>query len=351
MFIKPTSLINLRTCKVCDSKKIKKIFIREKFKLLKRNTYKFIFDNFICNKCNFIFAKKIPTLKFLNKYYLDYPSYFEKLEPQTALIRYRFLKNFSKNKKILLIGESDSEFIKKIKKKFSKTCISNINTLPKIRDKFDIILCYMVLEHVGNIKKFIKKIKKISNNKCKLFLGVPCSYRHFNSSFEGEHLNHFDKNNLKFFLQRHYGKVTFLKKTRNDDISVVSQNNKIVKKNILNNTSLYKHYLSNYNNLGNQYKKIISEIRKFDTVGLMPLNQIAIDILQKCKEKKFILFDKFKKVKSLEKGIDRERGGQLVNSWAMKFINIIIQNIWQSVKCCLLQNLDFKKKFFTLLKV
>jgi hypothetical protein len=183
----------------------------------------------------------------------------------------------------------------------------------------------MILEYVGNIKKFIKKKKKISNNKCKLFLSVPCSYRHFNSSFEGEHLNHFDKNNLKFFLQRYYGKVVFLKKTRNDDISVVSQNDKIVKKNILNNVSLYKHYLLKYNYLENQYKKIISEIYKFDTVGLMPLNQVAIDILSKCKSKKFFLFDKFKKVKSLEKGIELEReGGQLVNSWAMKFIDIII---------------------------
>ena len=278
---------------------------------------------------------------------MDYPSYFEKIEPKTAKIRYSFLKIINKNKKILLIGESDTDFIKKIKKKFLRVRICNIESLPSISDKFDVILCYMVLEHVGNIKKFIKKIKQLSNYKCKLFLGVPDSFRSFNSSFEGEHLNHFEKNNLKFFLQRHYGKVNFLKKTRNDDISVVSENNKNFKKNILNNANLYKQYLQNYNNSENELKKIISEINKFDTVGLMPLNQVAIDILQNCKGKKIFLFDKFKNIESLEKIKKKVGGGRAIG----KFMDHEIykyNNVKQLAKCemLLITKSRFQKEIF-----
>lgn len=323
--IKPDSLINLRACQVCDSKKILRIFRRKKFKQLKRNIYQFDFDNFFCSNCNFIFSKKFPTDKFLKKYYEEYPVYFEKLEPKTVKIRLSFLKNIDKEKKILLIGETDSYLIKKIKNSFLRTRLCNVKTLIKLRERFDVIFCYMVLEHVGDIKKFIKKINQISNHKCKLFLGVPDSYNYFNSSFEGEHLCHFDKNNLKLFLQRYYGEVSFKKKTRNDDISVISEKNKKKSNFLEKGPNLYNYYLLKHNNLENEYKKIINKLNKYNIIGIMPANQIAIDILSEFKKKIFI-FDKFKKAE-----IEKETGQ--INGKFMGHEIYDYNNTQQLLKC------------------
>lgn len=109
-----------------------------------------------------------------------------------------------------------------------------------------------------------------------------------------------------------------------------------------------------YNNLENQYKKIISEIYKFDTVGLMPLNQVAIDILSKCKSKKFFLFDKFKKVKSLEKGIELERereGGGAIGKF-MGYEIYRYNNLKRLAKCGMLfiTKSRFQKEIFYSIK-
>lgn len=73
--------------------------------------------------------------------------------------------------------------------------------------KFDVITCFDVIEHVSNVDKFIKVLKKMLNKKGLLVVRTPnifsFEYSCFGSSFyslKQEHLNYFSPSSLSLFL-------------------------------------------------------------------------------------------------------------------------------------------------------
>ena len=289
----PKNQIFRQLCEVCLSKKIKKIFFRKKLKSLNCNNYLFKFNNYYCQKCNFVFSLNVPNNCFLKKYYKEYPENFESPSIKELNLRLSYIKNL-KNKNLLFIGENKKLFSFHLKKNKNNITFGNIENINKLNKKFDVIFCYMVLEHVNNINSFIKKISKISNDNCQLYIEVPDSEKYFKASFEGEHLNHFNAKNLKFFLEENYGKTLKLKKTRYYGIHFLSffkKRKKVFKYNLTKN---YIALLKKNNSKINFYtSNFVKKIKKYKKIGMAPANQDTLDLIQMCNYKKKIsVFDK-----------------------------------------------------------
>ena len=110
-------------------------------------------------------------------------------------------------KKITLL-EPDKKLFKILKKKFStkKIKIKN-NTVNKLKNNFDTIIYYDVLEHIKNDLKEIKTAsKKLKKNRY-LIISVP-AYQAFYSEFD-KSVGHFKRYNKKDFFQ--FEKKTKLK--------------------------------------------------------------------------------------------------------------------------------------------
>ena len=136
----------------------------------------------------------------------------------------------------------------------------------------------------------------------------------------------------------------FLKKTRNDDISVICEKNQNKNNFLEKRPNLYNHYLLKHNNLENEYKKIINILNKYNIIGIMPANQIAIDILSQI-NKKILIFDKFKKAE-IEKET-REINGKFFGYEIYDYKNAL-----QLLKCevLLVTKSRYQNKIFSFVK-
>lgn len=157
-----------------------------------------------------------------------------------------------KNKGANVIGIEPS----KIYEKGNVTVYKNIESLPK-NIKFDLILTNAVMEHIFDLKIFLKKLKKISKKNCEYFNCVPDCEEALNfgdpTMLNHEHIYYFTKTSIRnFFNSQGFNSHSFHDK--NGNLYCHIKNTKIKKKNLINenaNTVLQNYKKKYFNNLNN----------------------------------------------------------------------------------------------------
>ena len=130
---------------------------------------------------NYIFTHNISSDKNIELKFDEYESYYQKIKPY-----------LNKNVSFFEIGCGDGKFLRKVKDNVKEIeCVEisppQVEKLRKegfvchdkmIEDlipkkKYDIICLFAVLEHVPNLKDFIKRLKLFLNKDGLVFIGVP----------------------------------------------------------------------------------------------------------------------------------------------------------------------------------
>lgn len=199
------------------------------------------FDFYRCSRCELIYVDPLLKEEIFHSNLVDEDSYTNVMKNKInlSLDKKKFqyglqkIKNINKSKKVLDIGcgfgffldeakiqgwnltgaEISSECIKVLKRKkieildFEKT---------NLKEHFDLITLWTVLEHIAKPNDFLKKIKKLLKKNGKLIINVPNAnsltariLKEKCSTFAGEqHLNYYTPNsinkllnNLKFEVQ------------------------------------------------------------------------------------------------------------------------------------------------------
>ena len=126
------------------------------------------------------------------------------------------------NSSHMKFGIEDSQEAKNfIKENFKDINIieKNLDELASMKNKFDIIILYHVLEHIENPKQLIKSINSILKKNGELILGTPI-INSFISNYFGknyrlyrkEHVNLYNTNSLKTLLENAHFKITKIEK-------------------------------------------------------------------------------------------------------------------------------------------
>ena len=149
----------------------------------------------------------------------------------------------------------------KLKKKF----LENFKT----KKKFDLICFFSVLEHVRNIKNFIKTINHLQNYGQKIYLEIPNSNfpkQTLAEFYNFEHISHFNNFTISYFLKNQGYKV-FKKEINKNFIRILATKVKKDKLYILpknNNFKLTIKIIKNYSHKRTLLrKKIYNKISEF----------------------------------------------------------------------------------------
>ena len=185
----------MNECKCCNQSNSKKFLVSQDFNY-KIDTEKFIYNK--CLSCGNIYLTNIPSN--LNKYYennyIPYNSNKNKIQKKILDKKIKIITKLNKNK-ILEIGPGSGEICKQLQKLnydvsvfdindfvFDDLKKNNIKTFKvdfdeinsnKINSKYDLILCYHVIEHLKDPKKFFKNIDHLLNDNGYLILTTPNS--------------------------------------------------------------------------------------------------------------------------------------------------------------------------------
>ncbi|MBF0275203.1 MAG: class I SAM-dependent methyltransferase [Nitrospinae bacterium] len=184
-----------------------------------------------CRECGFTFCKKIPTEKELRENYRGYDRK-RKISPITIGRYHEWLDMFEgyrKNNRILEVGCGSGHFLYEAKNRgwdvlgieFDEDAVSlckdkgidafqgTLSQLEKTQNKFDVIVCVEVIEHLMNLQADFTKIGELARGDGALFITTP----NFNSitrvvlkeNWEciayPEHLNYFTQRTLTNFLK------------------------------------------------------------------------------------------------------------------------------------------------------
>jgi 2-polyprenyl-3-methyl-5-hydroxy-6-metoxy-1,4-benzoquinol methylase len=260
----------IKICPLCKSEDIKLIELIKKLDLIKLyneyykiNVKKYIKSNklryYKCNNCDLFFytGSYSGDSYFYNQLYEKVNDYYESDKQE-----YYFAKKYiNKNNSVLEVGCGNGSFYKLIKSKIyiglelnkniiNKIKSNNINirneTIEKYneknKNKFDIVCCFQVLEHINihKIDQFLSSlVKKIKNNGY-LIISVP-SNDSFISMIRNNILNmpphHFT----------HWKEKTLIKIAKNYDLKIINiykdilnDKNKKIFFNIVLNSFFYK---------------------------------------------------------------------------------------------------------------
>ena len=242
----------IKNCPVCSKKKFKNIFYHNrtpKYNLNYNNNfhhavnYKSVPVNFVeCIECGFLF-NKIYTQLFYDITYDANRSFSKKFDNYlNDIVSYLEVNIFKKYKlnNILEIGHGDGIFLKKIfnLEKYSfkkivgfdpssnlinKNNQKNLKFFKKYYTKKDIvkpdlIILRHTLEHISNVKKFLKLI--LNENPKFVFIEVPCKSFVYNDNFHyysNEHCSYFDNYSLQILLKYMGYKKLNMKKVFNSE--------------------------------------------------------------------------------------------------------------------------------------
>lgn len=194
-----------------------------------------------CNKCDLVFTNPRPDQDSLPKYYQS-DEYISHTDKANSLINiaYKIVRKYTLSRKVKLIDKTNGQtgclldfgcgtgdFIKEaIKNKWhaygyepdpkARNIAANKNkgqildTIEKTDLSFDIITAWHVIEHVSDLKKTIKRLKKLLKPTGHLIIALP-NHHSYDAKFYGSfwagydvprHLYHFDQNSIKSFARR-----------------------------------------------------------------------------------------------------------------------------------------------------
>ena len=260
----------IKKCNVCESSDFDNFISTKDFSVSKE-----LFSLSQCLSCGFVFTNPKPKDEDLYKYYIskNYISHtnskktlFEKtyqiIRKYTLHKKYLMIKKIISRGKILDIGSGTGDFLYKFKKnnwetrgvepnkKARESSIKKYNLnvddsfIPEnIKEKFDIISMWHVLEHIPDINKTIENINKSLKKDGKLIVAVPnleswdAKYykKHWAAYDVPIHLHHFSKKTISQLLDNHGFKMASCSGMKFDSfyVSMLSEEYKTGKKNFI----------------------------------------------------------------------------------------------------------------------
>jgi predicted TPR repeat methyltransferase len=191
-----------------------------------------------CKACSFIFVSPLPTEDELNEFYTNYHKtrqYTAKIDKKLkrARRRIRRLPGRNKGKRFVDVGcntgfaveaarrlgldargiDIDSAAVSWASNYFpdADLHVAAIEDLSRNGEKFDIVYCSEVIEHVLDINSFTRALADITSDTGMLFLTTP-DIGHYKiprdkASWDGvrppEHLYYFTKKSIKLLMKKH----------------------------------------------------------------------------------------------------------------------------------------------------
>ena len=230
-------------------RKVKKIFEKKNF------TY------YQCLHTKTIFANPRPKPELLGKFYSNTKSskyWFNKFFlPKLKVSTNKFKKYKKKN--ILDIGAGLGIFLLELKKKWPNAnlfavepsklmadkCRSNNikvyeNTIEKMnstKNKFDVITCFELFEHLYDPKHFLKKIYKLLNKNGIFYLttlngmgfDIQMLGKYSNSIYPPYHINFFNPKSIELLLKKIGFRILFIDTPGKLDLNIVENNLSLLK--------------------------------------------------------------------------------------------------------------------------
>ena len=200
-----------------------------------------------CTKCDFVFTNPRPKLEEIGKYYEsdEYISHSNKTSGLIDLIyklvrvwttyqKVKLIKQYKNHGSLLDYGCGTGYFLNTVGKagylttgiepnkkaiaiaiqKYSLDIKTNLKSL-ETDNKFDIITCWHVLEHVHDLNETIKNLKNLLNKKGFLFVAVP-NFQSYDAQYYREywagydvprHLYHFSQDTMSEIGKKHQMKI------------------------------------------------------------------------------------------------------------------------------------------------
>ena len=194
-----------------------------------------------CKKCSVVFTNPRPTDSALPKYYDD-PDYISHQNQSTNLINcvYKLVRNYTLSKKVKMLkkystgtsildyGCGTGDFLATCKRRGYTTYgyepnpiakeqagtkgIAVVEDIKDIKGDIDIITAWHVLEHVSDLRKTIKLLRKKLSDTGVLLIAVP-NLNSYDAAYYKEHWAALDvPRHLYHFTQESFGKLLELNK-------------------------------------------------------------------------------------------------------------------------------------------
>jgi 2-polyprenyl-3-methyl-5-hydroxy-6-metoxy-1,4-benzoquinol methylase len=292
----------LQECPVCHSDNIKDHKLVKDYSVSQES-----FVIMICHNCHFQFTNPRPNKKNIGKFYQsnDYISHTNKANNPINLL-YKLVRQYSttqkikliqsiankKNGKILDYGVGTGYFLKAIQKEGWKVTglepntaardlaeqqvgiqiHSDISTILKNNDKFDVITLWHVLEHVHDLNDIFIKLKTLLKEKGKMLIAVPNIDSYDNSTYNEHwaaydvprHLYHFNQDSMQTLVMKHGMKIKNVYPLKFDSFYISMLSHKYQN----GSTNLLQSILTGFKSNSyaaknsNNYSSIIFEIKK-----------------------------------------------------------------------------------------
>lgn len=188
-----------RCCPICgENDNILTLGWRKYSLLSKRDgqSYGFKMKDAMCQHCNFVFVREVPTQGFIDDYYLN------------AKIRasgnFDYLNRATVIEKLLIKGESileigpGSKALSTFLTGFDIDVLHVKGSWPE--RKYDLVAAYYVLEHIIHPRRFLGMLHSLIRENGYIILEVPDFDEHPNEAFYVEHFNCFTKWHLSILL-------------------------------------------------------------------------------------------------------------------------------------------------------
>ena len=233
-----SKLVNYTACPVCGSAGISEIIIAKDHTVSKKK-----FAIFHCSNCQLRFTQDVPDASSIGSYYKS-EDYISHTNTSRGLVNriYQFIRKRAnrqkrnliekitgvKNGNLLDIGSGTGYFAaemknagwqvtglepdagaRKIAGEVNKISLSSLDVFFQLpANSFDVITLWHVLEHVHDLKNYIKQFKILLKQNAKLFIAVP-NYTSFDAGVYKEHwaaydvprhLYHFSPASMKFLM-------------------------------------------------------------------------------------------------------------------------------------------------------
>lgn len=276
-------------CEICEGKEFTDFIYCTDYFLTKE---KFILKK--CKKCELVFVNPRPEIQNLKNYY-DSPDYISHTGSEKGIVnkiykrirhithnkKYKLVNSFSTEKSLLDIGSGSGELLSLFKKNNWKTLgvepntdarkfsinkygieVIDENDIEKIKDhSFGAITLWHVLEHVPDLNKRIKELKRILSPKGFLFIAVPHHdsydaeyYKEFWAAYDvPRHLYYFTPITLEKLLKKHGFNIIKMLPMKFDSyyVSLLSEKYKNGKQKLLK--GFWRGYISNKKAGKNKY--------------------------------------------------------------------------------------------------
>ena len=199
-----------RNCECCGSDNVQNLWQNESKIVRYSGTWVFKVNIATCNHCGFTFTSPSITKEDLDEYHSEgFAGYKEIGLAYDIDTRLKFLKKYSKpDGKLVEIGGDMPDFFHQkcnglFKEMFSVDIASDIDS--KVRDhgdlendSVDVVTHYDVLEHVLDVRNFLKKCANILKTGGLMICEMPNIHLYSNNLvlLECEHVNHFSVKSL-----------------------------------------------------------------------------------------------------------------------------------------------------------